>query len=70
MFTQAHAAIAVRTALAVTDPMGLLALGCPEGEYDLTVETDGDPSLTLVADDENVYTTTVTSTASLDFPPK
>jgi hypothetical protein len=35
------------------------------GEYELTVETDEDPSLTLVADDENFYRYIVTATGSL-----
>jgi hypothetical protein len=33
------------------------------------VETDSDPSLTLVADDENAWTTLVTSTATIHVPP-
>ncbi len=37
-------------------------------EYQLTVETDGDPWLTLVNDDENMYTTIVTSTGSIHIP--
>jgi hypothetical protein len=31
------------------------------GDYQITVDTDGDPSLTLVNDDMNAWTTTVTS---------
>ena len=41
----------------------------PYGEYELTVQTDADPSLTLVADDENAWTTIITSTASIHVPP-
>ena len=41
----------------------------PYGEYDLTVQTDSDPSLTLVADDENVWTTLITSSATIHVPP-
>jgi hypothetical protein len=50
----------------------VISLGTCNGtvaEYDLTVETDGDPSLTLAADDENLYTTVVTSTASVSVAP-
>jgi hypothetical protein len=39
------------------------------GEYEILVDTDGgDPSLTLLSDDENTRTTIVTSEASIHIP--
>ena len=35
MYAHNASSPAIRTALAVFDPMGLLAVGCPDDEYDL-----------------------------------
>jgi len=43
--------------------------GGTTGEYDILVDTDGgDPSLTLLSDDENTRATIITSTASIHIP--
>jgi hypothetical protein len=40
-----------------------------DAEYQLAVETDGsDPKLSLITDDENMWTTIITSTGSVHVP--